>query len=87
MICLRIGRVNPENRPTSARVFSVWCSYRDIVQMIEKCIDAPDSLRFDTFYAVSNNKWSYRDISHALEVLGYEPQDEAEQHRPASEDR
>ncbi len=84
MICLRIGRVNPENRPTSPRVFSVWCSYRDIVQMIEKCIDAPDTVRFDIFYAVSNNKWSYRDISHARDVVGYEPEDEAEQHRPGS---
>lgn len=85
MICLRIGRVNPENRPTSPRVFSVWCSYRDIVQMIEKCIDAPDSVRFDIFYAVSNNKWSYRDTSHAREVVGYEPQDKAEQHRSVAE--
>ena len=84
MICLRIGRVNPENRPTSDRVFSVWCSYRDIVQMLEKCIDAPDNVRFDVFFAVSNNKWSYRDVTHAREVLGYEPVDEAEQHRALS---
>ena len=62
----------------------MWCSYRDIVQMIEKCIDAPDSVKFDIFYAVSNNKWSYRDISHAREVVGYEPEDQAEHHRPGS---
>ena len=72
MICLRLGRVNPENRPVDARVFSVWCSYRDVSQLIEKCIDAPDSVTFDIFYAVSNNKWSYRDISHARDVVGYE---------------
>ena len=81
MICLRLGRVNPENRPVDARVFSVWCSYRDVSQLIEKCIDAPDSVTFDIFYAVSNNKWSYRDISHARDVVGYEPQDAAEEHR------
>ena len=87
MICLRIGRVNPENHPTSPREFSVWSSYRDIVQMIEKCIDAPETVRFDVFYAVSNNKWSYRDTSHAAEIVGYKPEDEAEQHRSASEPR
>ncbi len=81
MICLRLGRVNPENRPVDSRNFSVWCSYRDVSQLIEKCIDAPDSVGFDIFYAVSNNKWSYRDISHARDVVGYEPQDAAEEHR------
>ena len=81
MICLRLGRVNPENRPVDARVFSVWCSYRDVSQLIKKCIEAPDSVKFDIFYAVSRNKWSYRDISHARDVVGYEPQDAAEEHR------
>jgi nucleoside-diphosphate-sugar epimerase len=81
IICLRIGAVTPENRPTQSRMFSIWCSHRDIAQMIEKCIEAPDDLRFDTFYAVSNNKWSYRDVSHPRKVIGYEPQDTAEDFR------
>ena len=79
MICLRLGRVSQENRPDSARVRSVWCSHRDIVQLIEKSIDAPDSVMYDIFYGLSNNKWAYRDISHAREVLGYAPQDSADQ--------
>jgi hypothetical protein len=49
--------------------------------MVEKCIEAPDSVRFDIFYAVSNNKWGYRDFSHAREVIGFEPQDSAETHQ------
>jgi uronate dehydrogenase/NAD+ dependent glucose-6-phosphate dehydrogenase len=49
--------------------------------MIEKCIEAPDEVRFDTFYVVSNNKWSYRDVSHARAVVGYDPQDTAEAFR------
>ena len=81
IICLRIGLVNVENRPTNLRQFSVWCSQRDIGQMVERCIEAPTELRFDIFYVVSRNKWSYRDISHAREVVGYEPQDEAETYR------
>ena len=81
IICLRIGLVNVENRPTNLRQFSVWCSQRDIGQMVERCIEAPSELRFDIFYVVSRNKWGYRDISHAREVVGYEPQDEAEAYR------
>lgn len=81
VICLRIGAVNRQNRPMDIRQFSVWCSQGDIAQMIEKCIEAPDSVRFDVFFVVSNNKWSYRDLSHAREVVGFEPKDAAEEHR------
>jgi nucleoside-diphosphate-sugar epimerase len=81
IICLRIGAVHREDHPKQTRDFSVWCSQRDIAQMIEKCIVAPGSVGYDIFYVVSNNKWSYRDVSHAREVVGYEPQDEAEAYR------
>ncbi len=81
IICLRIGLVNKENRPTDSRQFSVWCSQRDISQMVELCIETPPELRFDIFYALSRNKWSYRDISHAREVVGFNPEDEAEFYR------
>ncbi len=81
VFCLRIGLVNKEDRPTDSRQFSVWCSQRDISQMVERCIEAPPGLRFDIFYALSRNKWSYRDISHALDVVGFEPEDEAETFR------
>ena len=81
VICLRIGHVTSENRPITPRDFSVWCSQRDIVTMIEKCIEAPPDLRFDTFYVVSNNKWNYRDLTHPREVLGFEPQDSADSYQ------
>ena len=81
IICLRIGLVNAVDRPTDSRQFSVWCSQRDISQMVERCILAPPELRYDIFYAVSSNKWGYRDISHARDVVGFEPQDEAEAYR------
>jgi nucleoside-diphosphate-sugar epimerase len=81
IICLRIGGVNQEDRPGDARQFSIWCSQRDIAQMVERCIEAPASLRYDIFYAVSNNQWSYRDVEHARQQVGYVPQDAAEDHR------
>lgn len=81
ILCLRIGFVNAINRPTEARHFSVWCSQRDIAQMVERCIEAAPSMKYDIFFTLSNNKWSYRDISHARNIVGFEPLDEAEAYR------
>ena len=77
-LCVRIGAVRPPDRPTSVRENASWLSHRDIAQMLRKCIDAPDSVKYDIFFAVSNNRWNYRDISHPKNVIGYEPQDSAE---------
>ncbi len=73
IICLRIGGVSANDTPSGARGASIYCSHADITQMVVKCIDAPDDVRFDIFYAVSNNRLSYRDIEHAKTVVGYEP--------------
>lgn len=81
VICLRIGRVRAEDRPTEPREFAVWCSRRDVVRMIERCLAAPATLRFDIFFVASRNRWGYRDIDHARRVVGFEPLDAAEDHR------
>jgi len=81
MICLRIGHVSAADRPVKPREFAVWCSRRDIAQAIERALAAPDSLRFDVFFITSENKWGYRDIEHARAVLGYVPEDRAEDYR------
>lgn len=81
VICLRIGRVTQEDRPINTRDYSIWCSQADIAQMVERCVVAPLSVHFDIFYAVSENRWAYRDISHARQVVGYAPEDRAEAHR------
>ncbi len=80
-ICLRIGAVTQEDRPLQTRQFAIWCSQRDVAQMVEKCVNAPETLLFDIFYVVSNNKWNYRDIEHARDAVGYQPQDNAENYR------
>ena len=59
-ICLRIGAVNASDQPNQDRQFSVYCSQENIVSMVEACIKAPDRIKFDIFYVVSDNKWSYR---------------------------
>ena len=74
-ICLRIGAVNAEDRPHGSREFSVWCSQRDVASMVEKCIQAPESVKFGIIFVLSKNKWNYRDLEHAREVVGFVPQD------------
>jgi hypothetical protein len=81
IICLRIGWVGEADRPSAAAQWVNWCSQRDIVQAIDLSIAAPLSLRYDIFFVTSNNRWGYRDLEHARQVLGYVPQDSAEEHR------
>ena len=78
MIGLRIGAVNEEDKPLQTRQKSVWCSQGDVARMVRTCIEAPDEIRYDVFFVVSNNRLSYRDMSHAKDVLGFEPQDSAD---------
>jgi hypothetical protein len=81
ILCLRIGWVGEVDRPQTGAHWANWCSQRDVVQMIDLCISAPLSLRYDIFFATSNNRWGYRDLEHARHVLGYAPQDNAEDYR------
>ena len=77
-ICLRIGWVVAEDRPPVPRAITEWCSQRDIAQLVRLCVDAPDTLRFDVFYGLSNNRYGWVDIEHARDVLGFAPLDSAE---------
>ncbi len=74
-ICLRIGWVNAEDEPYKSEVAPVWCSQRDIVQLIEKSVDAPADLKFDILYGISNNPYCWVDVARGSEVVGYVPQD------------
>ena len=81
IICVRIGRVPESGRPSDPRDYSVFLSHRDVVQVLEKSIEAPDDVRYDIVLATSKNKWGYRDLEHARQVVGYVPQDSAEDFR------
>ncbi len=77
VICLRIGYFG--ERPLNERHLAVWISHRDMVQLVRCCIEAPE-IRFEVFYGVSNNKRKWWDITRAREVLGYQPEDNAEEY-------
>lgn len=78
VLCLRIGSVRSDDWPDNPRRSSYYFSHRDILQMLVKCIHAPQDLKFDIFMAASDNKWTYYDLEHTKKVLGYVPQDKSE---------
>ena len=78
VLCVRIGRVTRSNVPDGPREEATYLSHGDVAQILHLCVDAPDDLKYDVFMATSNNRWGYRDLEHAREVLGYAPQDSAE---------
>src|SRR2546423_1055779 len=81
VICLRIGTVNRENRPRNPREFATLLTYRDLAQLVHRCLEAPLDLGFAVFYGVSRNTWRLWDIDDAASAIGYEPLDDAESFR------
>lgn len=81
VICLRIGNCSAKDRPDGPREFSVWCSQRDAARGIALAIDASPSVLYDVLFITSDNRWGYRDLTRSREILGYVPQDHAEEHR------
>ena len=77
-LCIRIGWVVAEDRPPNPNAVEIWCSQRDIAQLVERCIAAPEDLRFGIYYGMSKNRWNWVDLEAAREQVGYEPQDSAE---------
>jgi len=75
-LCIRFGWVIANDALPYPEGRDVWCSCRDAVQMVTRCVMAPDDLRFDIFHAFSQSDYMWKDIDHARDVLGYIPQDD-----------
>src|SRR5688572_22242374 len=72
--CLRIGSFRA--RPQNARELRTWISHRDNVQLVRRCIEAPD-FHFIVVYGVSaNTRNEWHDETAAR--IGYRPEDDAE---------
>lgn len=78
-ICIRIGQVE-RDRPRPPQGADIFVSQRDITQIWQKAIDAPEQVRFGIFYGMSDNQYRWTDIQGARDVLGYIPEDRAEEH-------
>jgi nucleoside-diphosphate-sugar epimerase len=79
IVCLRIGwfKTEPKLYIPNDPLLPTYCSPRDLAQLVKKSLDRPD-LGFQIFYAISGNTRRYWDISNAQTLLGYAPQDNAE---------
>ncbi len=73
VIVIRLGAVLPSDRPEMVRHFPGYLAQADAVQMVDKCLSAPEAIRFDIFDAISNNSRRWRDTDHAKEVIGWRP--------------
>jgi uronate dehydrogenase len=75
VICLRIGFFR--DRPLEERHLAVWISPGDMARLVRCAVEAP-TIHFEVVYGISNNARRFWGLSRAREVLGYEPQDDAE---------
>ncbi len=81
-IAIRIGWVRPGDNfaadvPSDQGEWypQMWLSNRDFCQIIEKCIETPDSVRFAVLNAMSTNNGMAWDIEQTRSVIGYQPLD------------
>jgi nucleoside-diphosphate-sugar epimerase len=58
------------------RLRATWLSQRDCAELIACCLEATD-VRWAIVYGISNNPRQFWDLSHARELLKFEPKDRA----------
>lgn len=84
VICLRLGAVLADDCPSTSRAIAGYAGHADVIQIVELALDAPQSVRFDLFEVVSNNRYRWRDYKHASEVLGFKPEASSDRFLPGS---
>lgn len=80
--CIRLGAVLDVDKPKLLRHFPGYLSQADAVQIIDKCLSAPMSLKYGLFNAISENKYRWRRTDLAKEVLGWQPTGSADKFDP-----
>ncbi len=73
VLVIRLGAVLASNHPELIRHFPGFLDQGDAVQMVDKCLGAPATVRFGIFDAISENWSRWRDTTPAEEVLGWRP--------------
>jgi nucleoside-diphosphate-sugar epimerase len=67
--------LTPEQK--KKRLRATWMSQRDCASLIERCLEV-ETPTWAVVYGISNNPRQFWDLSHAREMLDFEPQDSAE---------
>lgn len=75
-INIRIGHYSVPDYPLSPLKTRTWVSQRDMLQLVECCIEAPEEVRFLNVFGVSNNTGRFWSNEGVREAIGYEPQDD-----------
>jgi hypothetical protein len=70
------------DKPKLLRHFPGYLSQADCVQIVDKSLSAPMSLKWAVYDAISENKYRWRDTRFAKEVLGWQPTGSADQWNP-----
>lgn len=81
--CLRINSCFPE--PADRRHLATWLSFRDLVQLVERCLVA-ERIGHTVVYGISDNREVFFS-NHKVAHLGFQPQDSAEAYRDAVESK
>lgn len=77
-IAVRIGAFQSPKAVRSKDSISMmdaWISERDCLQLLERCIDAPEDLKFAVVHGLSANTFNRMEIESTRQLLGYDPQD------------
>lgn len=74
--CLRIGSFR--DRPADRRQLHSWLSHRDMVQLVRRCIEAPDFHFLIVYGASANTRNTTWDNSAAARLIGFAPEDDSE---------
>ncbi|MDE2413567.1 MAG: NAD(P)-dependent oxidoreductase [Comamonadaceae bacterium] len=74
-ISLRIGTAMGRP-PENARHLSTWMGDDDLLQLVQRCIEAPD-VGYAAVWGISNNRRAYYDLSEG-NAIGYHPAQDAE---------
>ena len=81
VICIRLGTMSVEDRPgLDPRSYVSWLSSRDLVTMVDRCIDI-EGIGYEIIFGASGNTWKIYETPRAWSLLGRTPQDNAEEYR------
>jgi len=82
VLCIRLGAVLDNDKPKLLRHFPGYLAQQDALQMIDLCLSAPSDLHYDIFDAISNNKYRWRDTTHAKNILSWSPTGSSDNFNP-----